>query len=213
VNKKEKNNMFGSKGEKLPGPREIPGPAKEVLTNTFKLDPDAVQFLKAVIRKKQNGQEKEFDIRIYDEGDTIANKVEVKNYTTLDDKPNLVLWDGWYNEKTKKAELTERNKLCQETTLFSLVEIQQKIEGLTQPGSTVFFYMARGPGNGGPLGRGASVIELVPKIEGKKQKKYTIYGADVVEMQPVGKGNKIFDSDKTKEIATWVKEAHHKRCY
>ena len=50
--------MFGSKGEKLPGPREIPGPAKEVLTSTFKLDPDAVQFLKAVIRKKQNGQEK-----------------------------------------------------------------------------------------------------------------------------------------------------------
>jgi hypothetical protein len=102
-----------------------------------------VQFLKAVIRKKQNGEQKEFDIRIYDEADTLANKVEVKNYTTLDDKPNLILYDGWYSEATKKAELTERNKLCQEIPLFSQEEIQQKIEGLTQPGSTVFFYMAR----------------------------------------------------------------------
>ncbi len=207
--------MFGSKdkAEKLTGPREIPGPVGKFLTSERKLDPDAVQFLKAVIRKKQNGEEKEFDIRIYDEADTLANKVEVKNYTTLDDKPNLILYDGWYNEKTKKAELAERNKLCQEIPLLSQEEIQQKIEGLTQPGSTVFFYMARGPGNGGPLGRGASVIEMAPEIAGKKHKKYIIYGADVVEMQPVGKGNKIFDSDKSKEIAVWVKEAHHKRCY
>ena len=36
---------------------------------------------------------------------------------------------------------------------------------------------------------------------------------DVADMQPVGKGDKMFDSDKLKDIVRWVKNAHHKRMY
>ncbi len=32
-------------------------------------------------------------------------------------------------------------------------------------------------------------------------------------MQPVGKGEKLWDSDKPKEIASWVAQGHHKRIY
>jgi len=44
-------------------------------------------------------------------------------------------------------------------------------------------------------------------------KKYTVYTADVVASQPVNKGSKIFDSDKAKDVAMWIKNAHHERMY
>jgi len=85
---------------------------------------------------------------------------------------------------------------------------------LTQPGSTVFFYLARGPGHGGPLAMGAAIIELSPpRADGKKTKRYTIYTTDEIDAQPVYKGVKLFDSDKSKEVAAWVKQGHHKRMY
>lgn len=200
------------KVDKLPRPREIPGLVQNHLVGEKKMNPDIAQVLKAVVRKRQNGQEG-FNIRIFDESDAIANKIEIKNYTSLDEHPNLVLYDGWFDESSKKLELVEKNKISQDTTIFSQEEVQQKIEELSEPGSTVFFYMARGPSNGGPLGRGASVVELSPQIQGKKQKKYTLYCVDVVNMRPVNKGDKLFDSDKVKDIAKWIKEAHHKRMY
>jgi hypothetical protein len=73
--------------------------------------------------------------------------------------------------------------------------------------------MARGSVHGGPLGMGAAVIELNPNYPGKKQKRYIIYVADVIDMQPVGKGQKLFDSDKPKDITRWLKDSHHKRMY
>ncbi len=200
------------KVEKLPGPREIPGLVQNHLVAEKKLDPDIARILKAVVHKRENEQ-KAFDIRIFDDSDAAANQIQVKDFTTLDQHPNMIIYDGWFDEASKKVVLEEKRKAFQDTTIFTLEQIQQKIEGLSEPGSTVFFYMARGPSNGGPLGRGAAVVELSPQIPGKKQKKYTIYCVDVVNMQPVGKGDKLFDSDKAKDVAKWVKEAHHKRMY
>jgi hypothetical protein len=36
---------------------------------------------------------------------------------------------------------------------------------------------------------GAAMIELNPNYPGKKQKKYNVYTAEVIDMQPVGKGD------------------------
>jgi hypothetical protein len=73
--------------------------------------------------------------------------------------------------------------------------------------------MTAGSQHGGPLGMGAAVVELNPNYPGKKQKKYNVYTTDVVDMQPIGKGPKLFDSDKSKEIASWIKNSHRKRAY
>src|SRR4030043_214666 len=115
--------------------------------------------------------------------------------------------------ETKTSKLEEKKKVNWETPIFTEAEIKQKIETLSEPSSTVFFYMARGSAYGGPLGMGATVVELNPAYPGKKQKKYNIYPTDVIEMEPVGKGQKLFDSDKPKDIARWIKDAHHKRLY
>jgi hypothetical protein len=196
---------------KLSGPKEIPGPVQNYLVAERKIDPDLVKLLKAVERKSTTGAG--FNIRVFDDSEAIAKKVQVKDYTSLDEYPDLIIYEGWFDEGSKQVKLEEKKKVNWDTPIFTQAEIQQKIEALKEPGNTVFFYTARGGKHGGPLGMGAAVIELNPNYPGKKQKKYIVYTADVIDMQPVGKGQKLFDSDKPKNIARWIKDAHHKRMY
>jgi hypothetical protein len=208
--------MFWSKKSakeegKLSGPKEIPGPVKTYLVAERKMDPDLVKLLKAVERKNTTGAG--FNIRVFDNSEAIAMKVQVKDYTSLDECPDLIIYEGWFDEGAKQVKLEEKKKVNWDTSIFTEAEIQQKIEALKEPSNAVFFYMARGSKSGGPLGMGAAVVELNPNYPGKKQKKYVVYAADVTDMQPVGKGDKVFDSDKPKQIAQWIKNAHHKRMY
>jgi len=196
---------------KLSGPKEIREPVRNYLVAERKMDPDLVKLLKAVERKSTTGAG--FNIRIFDDSEAIVKKVQIKDYTSLDECPDLIIYEGWFDEGTKQVKVEEKKKVNWDTPILTQAEIQQKIEALKEPGNTVFFYMARGGKHGGPLGMGASVIELNPNYPGKKQRKYIVYTADVIDMQPVGKGDKIFDSDKPKDIARWVKDAHHKRMY
>ncbi len=198
--------------EKLQKPQALPGLVQKHLVAKWKLPVDLVPLLKATVRKSATG-ETASNIRVFDESEALAKKVQVNDYTTLDEHPGLILYEGWFNETSKQVELQEKKKVIWDTPIFTKAEIQQKIEALSQPGSTVFFYMSNGVSYGGPLGKGASVIELNPSYLEKKGKKYNIYTADVVDMQPVGKGQKAFDSNNPKEIAGWVKERHEKRMY
>jgi hypothetical protein len=209
--------MFGNKDnnakvEKLQGPKETPTLVQNYLINTTKLNPTLARIFKSVVRKNDDGQ-KSYDIRIYDEGDATARKIRVKDYTSLDENPNLIIYEGKYDETTKKVELTEKKKPGQDTPIMTLDQIKEKIEALTKPGEIIFIYMARGPANGGPLGRGCAIVECTSPIEGKKVKKYTISTADVVDGQPAGKGDRLFDSDESKKVAVWIKDAHHERLY
>jgi hypothetical protein len=208
--------MFWSKKSakeegKLSGPKAIPGPVLNYLVAERKMDPDLVKLFKAVESKSTT--EAAFNIRVFDDSEAIARKVQVKDYTSLNECPDLIIYEGWYDEGAKQVKLEEKKKVNWDTPIFTQAEIQQKIEAISEPGNTVFFYMARGGNHGGPLGMGAAVIELNPNYPGKKQKKYIVYTADVIDMQPVGKGNKLFDSDKPKDIGRWVKEGHQKRIY
>ena len=200
------------KKEKLSGPKEIPGLVRNYLVTGGKMDPDLVKLLKAVLRKRETG-ETGFNIGVFDESEASAKKVQVKDYTSLDEHPDLIIYEGWFDEGSKQIKLEEKKRVSFDTTIFTEAEIQQKIETLREPSSTVFFYMGRGSGHGGPLGMGAAVIELNPNYPGKKQKRYNIYTTDVIDMQPVDKGQKLFDSDKPKAVASWVKDGHHKRIY
>lgn len=96
-----------------------------------------------------------------------------------------------------------------DTTIYTQQEIQDKIDGLKEPGNTVFFYLGAGPSDGGPLGRGCCIVELNPGFPGKKQKKYNVHTAAVEGTEPKGKGQKLWDSDKPKDIAKWIKDRHY----
>jgi hypothetical protein len=196
---------------KLSGPKPIPGLVQNYLVAERKMEPNLVKLLKTVERKSSN--DGTFAIRVFDDSEAIAMKAQVKDYTTLDECPDLVIYEGWYDEKAKQVQLEEKKKVNWDTPIFTQAEIQQKIEVLSEPGSTIFFYAARGGTHGGPLGMGATVVQLNPDYPGKKQKKYIVYVADVIDMQPVGKGQKLWDSDKPRDIAHWIKEGHQKRIY
>jgi len=196
---------------KLSGPKEISGLVQNYLVAEKKMDPDLVRLLRAVERKSTNGAG--FNIRVFDNSEAIAKQVEVKDYTSLDERPGLILYEGWFDEGAKQVKLEEKTKVNWDTPIFSQAEIEQKIESLKEPGNEVFFYTARGGKHGGPLGMGAAVIELNPNFLGQKQKKYNVFTVDVIDMQPAEKGQKAFDSDKPKDIARWIKNIHDKRAY
>jgi hypothetical protein len=208
--------MFGSKKQgkeegKLSGPKLISELVQNYLVAERKMDPDLAKFLMAVEHKSTTGAT--FNIRVFDDSEAIAKKVKVKDYTSLDECPDLIIYEGWFDVGAKQVKLEEKKKVNWDIPIFTKAEIQQKIEALKEPGSTVFFYTARGIKSGGPLSKGAAVVELNPNYPGKKQKKYIAYSDDVIDMQPVGTREKIFDSDKPKSIANWIKASHHKRMY
>jgi hypothetical protein len=191
-------------------PKIVPNVVQQYLIKERKVDPEYAPLFKSVWRKDGSSGNK---IRIFDESDAAARKVIVKSYSDLNQHPELVIWEGSYDESAKKVELEEKNKLNWDTTIYTQKEVLKKIEGMTQPGSTIFFYQTRGGNCGGPLGKGANVIELNPAYPGKGQKKYNIYVTDVIDTQPVGKGAKLWNSDKPKAIADWVVQGHCKRLY
>jgi hypothetical protein len=198
--------------ERVSGPREIPEVVQHYLVTEKHMGADLAKLLKVVLCKSTTG-DTGFHIRVFDDSEAIAKKVQVKDYSSLDESPDLILYEGWLTEGGKQVTLEEKNKVNWNTLIFTQEEILHKIEALKESGATVFFYMGRGSSHGGPLGMGAAVIELNPSYPAKKEKKYNAYRTDVINMQPVDKGRKVFDSDKPKEIARWVKDGHHKRIY
>jgi hypothetical protein len=193
-----------------PAPKIPPTIVQQYMISQMKLDPEYAPLFKSVARKDGGTR---LNIRIYDESDAAARKITVKGFSDLNTHPELVIYEGSYDESAKKVELEEKNKLFWDTTIFTRPEVLKKVEGLTQPGSTVFFYQTRGGNSGGPLGKGANIIELNPAYPGKGQKKYNVYVADVIDMQPTGKGIRLWNTDKPKEIADWVIQSHSKRLY
>ena len=93
--------------EKLPKPREIPEPVGRHLVVKLKKDPDWVWSLKAVVRQKAEGKST-FDVRVFDDAQVASHKIIVKNYTSLDAHPDLVLYEGWFDKKTGGVEIQER---------------------------------------------------------------------------------------------------------
>jgi len=209
--------FWGNKSEKkeekrLSGPKDIPGLVQNYLVTERKMDAGLVKLLKAVLDKSETG-ERAYNIRIFDESEALAKKVQVKDYTSLHERLDLIIYEGWFDEGAKEVKLEEKKMMGFDTPIYTEDEIRQKIEALVEPGSSVFFYTDHGSAHGGPLGRGAAVIELNPNYPGKKQNKYNAYVADVIDMQPADKGNKVFDLNEPKRLASWVKRNHNKRLY
>jgi len=205
----KKKSSGTSEPEKMPGPQPISESVGKVISEKWGIDPDVARLLKSVISRNGNSKT---SIRIFDESDCLANGVQIKNYATFDPHPELVVFEGSLDETTKQTDLVEKKKDHLKITLLNEKEILDKIEALAQPGSTVFFYQAQGSQHGGPLGMGANIIELNPTYP-EKGKKYNVYSADVVNGQPVRVGSKMFDSNKSRELAKWVQTGHHKRWY
>ncbi|MFH1488267.1 MAG: hypothetical protein ABII06_05140, partial [Pseudomonadota bacterium] len=99
-----------SEGQKLRGPRELPDTVGRHLVVKLHKDPDWVWGLKAVVRNQKDSKT-QYDIRIFDERMARERQVKVKDYTTLDACPDVILFEGWYDKKTQKVQIDEKTPL------------------------------------------------------------------------------------------------------
>jgi hypothetical protein len=104
---KKQADAAGSAGhEKLSGPKEILQPVGQTLVISYKLEPDWVWGLKTVTRANDDSN-KHIEFRVYDGHETSAQGIAVKNFHSLDSHPELILFSGWLDKKTKDLELVD----------------------------------------------------------------------------------------------------------
>jgi hypothetical protein len=54
------------------------------------------------------GSPQPFDVRVFDEAQVAQKKVKVKDWTTFDEHPDLILYEGWFDKDSMRAELEEK---------------------------------------------------------------------------------------------------------
>jgi hypothetical protein len=83
---------------KLSRPKEIPEPVGRYMVVQEKKDPDWVWRLRSVVRPA--GKNKAFYCRVFDESKMAQSSVKVKDWTSLDGHPELILWEGYFDKET-----------------------------------------------------------------------------------------------------------------
>ncbi|PKN63235.1 MAG: hypothetical protein CVU57_20225 [Deltaproteobacteria bacterium HGW-Deltaproteobacteria-15] len=102
-------NPSGAESQKLPGPKGIPTQVGRDLVVNKGENPDWVWGLKCVTRQKE-GVADSYDFRVFEEEDAVRNGTAIRNYNSLDQSQKLILYEGWYNNKTNKAEVVKRTE-------------------------------------------------------------------------------------------------------
>ncbi len=95
--------------EKLHGPQELPMPVGRDLVVQLKQDPDYVWGLQCVMRPDA-ANKKIFDVRIFSPNTAAQSRVRVKDYYSLDDHPELILFQGTYDKPNSETILVAAAK-------------------------------------------------------------------------------------------------------
>jgi hypothetical protein len=90
-----------TKQEKLPKPKDIPEPVGRYLVVDLGKDPDWVWQLRSVVRAQE--EKSRYDVRVFEESQTRSKGVRVQDYTSFDEHPELILFEGWYDKKSNRA--------------------------------------------------------------------------------------------------------------
>lgn len=99
----QKNNA-AKEGAGLPKPKDLPEPVGRYLVVDLKLEPDYVWALKAALRPHAENRDIR-DFRIFSPAKADAAGVTVRSFKTLDEHPDLILFEGWVDKKTNQLKL------------------------------------------------------------------------------------------------------------
>jgi len=94
------------KMEKLTKPHNLPQAVGRDIINLGK-DPDWVWHLKSVVRPSHNEKDR-YDVRVFDETQASSRGASIENYNSLDQHPELILFEGWYDRKSWRAHIKEK---------------------------------------------------------------------------------------------------------
>ena len=95
------------KMEKLPGPSSIEGILATKLIVDLQQDADRIWKLHSVVCQRSGGGQR-FDFRVFDADRVRATRVEVKDYTSFDDYPELIVYQGWFDKKSGEVHFEEK---------------------------------------------------------------------------------------------------------
>ena len=101
---KQQNGNSEAKGAKLPKPRDLPQQIGMYLVVNEKQEPDVVWSLKCVLRPRQERKDY-FDFRVYNPFHANDVRVNVVDYNSLENHPELILFKGKYDKNAKDPEL------------------------------------------------------------------------------------------------------------
>jgi len=87
-----------------PKPKELPYRIGRYLVVHLSKDPDWVWSLKCVMQVKDN-QKEIWDFRIFNPLQVKEKGVVVNSCATLDDYPELILYQGWYDKSSWNFEI------------------------------------------------------------------------------------------------------------
>jgi hypothetical protein len=90
------------KGTNLPGPRGIPEWAGRHMVVQGKANPDMVWKLRGVTRQAPQG--KTLYCRVFDDTQVTKAGLKVKDWTSLDGHPELILWEGRFDKGTNTTQ-------------------------------------------------------------------------------------------------------------
>jgi len=95
--------------ERLSKPQTLPqAVGREIIVQSGK-NPDWVWHLKSVVRQSNKGKHR-YNVRVFDETQAYERGVKVQNYNTLNENPELILFEGWYDRKSWKAHIKEKER-------------------------------------------------------------------------------------------------------
>lgn len=92
---------------RLSRPKEIPEAVGRYLVVDLHEDPDWVWDLK-VVERQQEQEKTVYDIRVFDPYKVGAQGIRISDYQSFDTHPELVLFEGWFDKKTRKLGLEKR---------------------------------------------------------------------------------------------------------
>ena len=100
--------MFGRKNKSInTKPIALSGfLSRQVAKEWEKVPSDSDHWMKFMaVQRPHDGDADVVDIRIYDQWVAEQGKIKVTDYASLDVHPELILFEGLYNEKAKKVDL------------------------------------------------------------------------------------------------------------
>jgi len=98
-----------TKVKKLPGPKDLHTAVGRDLVVNLGKNPDWVWGLKSVERKRPEAAGL-YDVRVFSSIDANKNGVKVKDFTTLDAYPELILFEGWLNKELNETQIVDKKK-------------------------------------------------------------------------------------------------------
>ena len=97
------------RGERLPKPQDMSQLLVNCLMKKMKQKPEWLWTLKFVARPRSDGKNR-FDFRVFDEKQLPRAKVIVNDYNSLNDHPELILYEGWFDKSSGQVQIEDKSR-------------------------------------------------------------------------------------------------------